>query len=124
MQIDLLSSTHQPIRPSAHLLDIFGNSALMPIIWFLVISGGLIVGTIYFYFRLRASNFARTREMLEQRVEMRTHQLMEKNKELEELSLAASKTDNGVIITDVDGNIEWANYGFAHITGHPAEEVK
>src|SRR5437867_2701062 len=110
--------------PLFSLLDIFGSSALMPVVWFLIISGGLILGTIYFYFRLRASTFARTREMLEQRVEVRTHQLIEKNKELEELSLVASKTDNGVIITDVNGNIEWANDGFAHITGQPASEVK
>jgi len=106
------------------VLDIFKSSALLPVIWFLIISGGLILGTIYFYFRLRASNFARTRNMLEQRVEVRTHQLIEKNKELEELSLAASKTDNGVIITDVNGIIEWANDGFAHITGQPSSDVK
>ena len=106
------------------LLDIFKSSALLPIVWFLAISGGIILATIYFYFRLKAGTFARTRHMLEQRVEVRTHQLMEKNKELEELSLVASKTDNGVIITDVEGYIEWANDGFAHITGSPASEVK
>ncbi len=126
MQIFLPASAHQLILASAnrYLLDIFTSSALMPIIVFLIISGGLILGTIYFYFRLRTSNFTRTRRMLEQRVEVRTHQLIEKNKELEELSLAASKTDSGVIITDVDGIIEWANDGFAHISGQPASEVK
>ncbi len=96
----------------------------MPIVWFLSIAGGLILGTIYFYFRMRAGNFARTRQMLKQRVEVRTHQLMQKNKELEELSLVASKTDNGVIITDVNGFIEWANDGFANITGHAPAQVK
>src|SRR5438874_2506884 len=106
------------------LLDIFETSGLMPVVLFLVISGSLILATIYVYFRLRAGNFTRTRQMLEQRVEVRTHQLMEKNKELEELSLVASKTDNGVIITDVDGFIEWANDGFAHLTGSPPSEVK
>src|SRR4051812_6376662 len=85
----IIRLTNPHIRTSSHqqiILDIFQSSALMPIVWFLAISGGLIFGTIYFYFRLRTSNFARTRHMLEQRVLMRTKQLMEKNKELEELS--------------------------------------
>lgn len=39
------------------------------------------------------------------------------------LSLVASKTDNGVIITDKYGKIEWVNDGFTKITGYGAEEV-
>lgn len=40
------------------------------------------------------------------------------NRELEKLSLVASKTDNGVAITDNAGNIEWVNDGFTRLTNY------
>jgi PAS domain S-box-containing protein len=42
--------------------------------------------------------------------------------ELKKLSLVASHTDSGVIITDRDGYIEWINEGFEHLTGYSMEE--
>ncbi|AKD04220.1 PAS domain-containing sensor histidine kinase [Pontibacter korlensis] len=44
-------------------------------------------------------------------------------KELEKLSLVASKTDNGVIITDAEGLTEWVNEGFTKITGYTLPEI-
>ncbi len=44
-------------------------------------------------------------------------------KELEKLSLVASKTTNGVVITDPDGCIEWVNDGFTKLTGYVFSEV-
>jgi two-component system sensor histidine kinase/response regulator len=41
----------------------------------------------------------------------------------EKLALVASRTDNAVIISDVDGNIEWVNEGFIRITGRTLAEV-
>lgn len=43
--------------------------------------------------------------------------------ELEKLSLVASKTTNGVIITDVEHKIEWVNQGFCNLTGYSIEEA-
>ncbi|WP_347158813.1 PAS domain-containing sensor histidine kinase [Pontibacter chitinilyticus] len=43
--------------------------------------------------------------------------------ELEKLSLVASKTTNGVIITDKDGKVEWVNEGFTRITGYSLAEA-
>jgi PAS domain S-box-containing protein len=43
--------------------------------------------------------------------------------ELLKLSLVASKTDNGVIITDALARIEWVNEGFTRITGYTLQEV-
>ena len=40
------------------------------------------------------------------------------------LSLVASNTDNAVIITDANRQIEWVNPGFTRITGYTLEEVK
>jgi PAS domain S-box-containing protein len=42
--------------------------------------------------------------------------------ELEKLSLVASRTDIGVIITDANCKIEWVNDGFTHNTGYSLEE--
>jgi PAS domain S-box-containing protein len=43
--------------------------------------------------------------------------------EIEKLSLVASKTDNLVIITDANENIEWVNEGFIKKTGYLLNEV-
>lgn len=42
---------------------------------------------------------------------------------LEQLSLVASHTINGVVITDRDGLIEWVNESFTHLTGYSLPEV-
>lgn len=44
-------------------------------------------------------------------------------KEIEKLSLVASKTDNGVVITDADGLTEWVNEGFTKITGYTLADM-
>lgn len=44
-------------------------------------------------------------------------------KELAKLSLVASKTLNGVLITDADGKIDWVNKGFEKITGYSKQEA-
>jgi PAS domain S-box-containing protein len=38
--------------------------------------------------------------------------------QLKQLSLVASKTDNAVIITGPEGNIQWVNEGFTRLTGY------
>jgi len=49
-------------------------------------------------------------------------ELEKQNAELEKLSLVASKTDNSVIIANVDGEIEWVNDGFTRLLGMPFSE--
>ena len=89
----------------------------------ILISFLMFMGTIYVYFRLRSSTFRRTRKLLEERVEVKTIQLLEKNLELEKLSLVASRTDNSVIIADSTGEIEWVNDGFIRLIGMQKETV-
>lgn len=43
-------------------------------------------------------------------------------RETRKLALIASRTDNGVVITDASGKIEWINEGFIRITGFSLEE--
>ncbi len=50
-------------------------------------------------------------------------QQREADLELLKLSLVASKTDNGVIITDAQSRIEWVNDGFTRTTGYTLPEV-
>lgn len=89
----------------------------------IIISFLMFLGTIYIYFRLRSGTFRRTRKLLEERVEVKTKQLTEKNLELEKLSLVASRTDNSVLIADASGEIEWVNDGFVRMIGITKEAV-
>ncbi len=50
-------------------------------------------------------------------------QLKKSEQELEKLSLVASGTDNGVVITDAHGLTEWVNEGFTRITGYTSSEI-
>ena len=58
------------------------------------------------------------------------HNLEEKGKrekievEVKKLSLVASQSTNGVVITDVNGRLEWINKGFTKVSGWTLEEVK
>jgi PAS domain S-box-containing protein len=103
--------------PLSIILEVNLNSPIFRDIMLLLVSFLMILGTLYVYFRLRTSTFRRVRHLLEERVEVKTKQLSEKNEELEKLSLVASKTDNSVIIADETGKIEWVNDGFIRMTG-------
>ena len=92
-------------------------------VWLIIISFLMFIGTLYIYFRLRSSNFRRVRRLLEERVEVKTRQLTEKNLELEKLSIVASRTDNAVLIASPDGTIEWVNDGFIQLMGMPKEKL-
>lgn len=47
----------------------------------------------------------------------------ERTAELDRLSLVARNTDNGVIITDVNQNIEWVNEATCRVSGYKREEI-
>ena len=49
--------------------------------------------------------------------------LAAQNIELEKLSIVASKTDNGVLITDKDGNIQYSNDGLTRLMGFNLNEL-
>ncbi len=44
--------------------------------------------------------------------------------ETRRLALVASRTDNGVVLTDPSGLIEWVNEGFTRISGYTLDEVR
>lgn len=43
--------------------------------------------------------------------------------EMEKLAVAATKSNNSVIIADKDGKIKWVNEGFTKLTGYTLEEI-
>lgn len=49
--------------------------------------------------------------------------ILEKKEELKKLSLVASKTNNGVVITDQSGKAEYVNEGFERLMGYSISEV-
>jgi PAS domain S-box-containing protein len=49
--------------------------------------------------------------------------LKSSQKELEKLSVIASKTSNGIVILNAECNIEWINQGFTMLTGYRMDEI-
>ncbi len=68
---------------------------------------------------------AQNEEIKAQREELATARdiLETTNQELEKVSIVASKTNNAVIISDSEGNIEWVNEGFTKLFGYRIEEL-
>jgi len=96
----LISKTNAPLynKPSDRHLTIFG----------------------VFTQQLQAmlANRTRSEAIKEQMERIRASQ-----QELRKLSLIATRTKNGVIITDSMGHIEWVNEAFTKISGYALEEV-
>ena len=44
--------------------------------------------------------------------------------ELNKLSMVASRTEDGVVVTDADGRVEWINRAFPKITGYNIDELR
>jgi PAS domain S-box-containing protein len=97
--------------------------------WLLVISIGAT--GIYMFVKYRLKALQRENLLLERRVQERTSQIEKqskiiesKNKELEQLSLVASKTDNVVLILDPDGKLEYINESFVKLNKLSIDDLK
>ncbi|MBL4654338.1 MAG: SpoIIE family protein phosphatase [Bacteroidia bacterium] len=99
--------------------------------WFygLCIMGGLTI--VISFIKIREKKLQQEKKRLEAMVDERTIELKKEkekveeiNKELEKLSIVASETDNSVIITDKNGEIQWVNEGFEKMTGYKIDEFK
>lgn len=81
-------------------------------------------GSIMLAYRIRTKTLRINQDILRKKVEDRTRELQEKNKELAKLSLVASETDNAVMIFDNKLELEWVNSGFVKLTGYTLSEIK
>ena len=62
-------------------------------------------------------------EIKQEEISTQAEHLMYANKELEKLSIVASKTDNAIMITDAQGNFEWINKGFTRMYGYTLNQL-
>lgn len=97
--------------------------------WVFIITFGAFC--IYMFVRYRLKALQRENILLERRVKERTYQIEKqskiierKNKELEQLSLVASKTDNVVLILDADGKLEYINESFEKLNKMTMDDLK
>ncbi len=58
------------------------------------------------------------------RAEGMASSLRKSEAEVSKLALVASKTANGVVITDANGAIDWVNDGFLRLTGYSFDEIR
>lgn len=62
-------------------------------------------------------------QWLARRLERQNTRARQLASELERLALVAERTENGVVITDLHGQVEWANEAFSRISGYPLVEM-
>ncbi len=99
--------------------------------WFWVLVLGLGGLSIYAFVRYRLRALKKVNILLEQRVKERTfeiekqsHIIEQKNIELEQLSLVASRTDNVVLILDAEGRLEYVNESFVRLNKLTLDDLK
>ena len=98
--------------------------------WFWLIVITVLVSSVYLFMKYRLKALEKKNLILEEKVNERTAEIVEQNKvieakskELEQLSLVASKTDNVVLIMDAKGKIEYINDSFTKLNGLTFEEL-
>lgn len=92
-------------------------------LWFRIAFVILLLVLIQALLALRTRALSRRKRVLEQVVRERTRELMCQNEELERMSLVARHTDNGVLIMDAKGDVEWINEGFTRMYGYTFEDL-
>ncbi|HZL45712.1 MAG TPA: PAS domain S-box protein [Opitutaceae bacterium] len=98
----------------------FGNAANRLLLGF-VLGGGLAISLLAAGMTWLLAS-ARSRAMaLADKI---TRELQEATENSQRLALVASLSKSGVMITDVEGRVEWMNDAYARITGYTLEEMK
>jgi PAS domain S-box-containing protein len=95
-----------------------------------VLSVIVVGGIIFYYIRWRTLALKKENLILEQKVTERTKEIEQQaeiiaaaNKDLEQLSLVASKTDNVVLILSPNGDIEYVNEAFQRLNRITLKEM-
>lgn len=85
----------------------------------------LVTGILSLFFIGVLANYLESKKnIVIERITESRDILAAKNIELEKLSIVASKTDNGVLITDKNGSIEYSNDGLTRLIGYPFNEIE
>lgn len=98
---------------------------------FLITSSTLILILLILYF-ISFKNKIKANKILQKqneqirsknlKIEQNTQNLRQANAELEKLSIVASKTDNAILISNPNGDIEWINDGYTRLYGYTYKE--
>jgi PAS domain S-box-containing protein len=80
-----------------------------------LLGSGLLTGLIWTLGAARSRAVALAESM--------TGSLREREAEARKLAMVASRTDNGALVMDARGQIEWVNLGFTRITDYALDEV-
>jgi PAS domain S-box-containing protein len=92
--------------------------------WFYVVCIVVAAALVYTVIIIRTKRLQQSKRLLELKVKERTKDLEQANRQLEKLSLVASRSHNAIVIADANGKIEWINESFARMTGYTLEDVK
>ncbi|MCK4663137.1 MAG: SpoIIE family protein phosphatase [Bacteroidales bacterium] len=108
------------------------RTILAYIVYIILLLWIFFIGIKIYTRRLKAANLhleslvsKRTAEIQQQKEEIlaQAEELEVTNKELEKLSIVASETDNGVMIMDANGKIEWVNEGYTKMLGYTLNDL-
>ncbi|MBK9285620.1 MAG: SpoIIE family protein phosphatase [Sphingobacteriaceae bacterium] len=98
--------------------------------WFWVVSSITLIVSIYLLVKWRLKTLQKENQLLEEKVAQRTHEIEKQseiiaaaNKELEQLSIVASKTSNVVLILNPNGDIEYVNDAFERLNRITLKEI-
>jgi PAS domain S-box-containing protein len=89
--------------------------------WFYATVIPLFLLILYIVIIWRTKQLARSKRKLEETVRLRTREINEQKKELQKLSMAASKMTDGVVIANKNGKVEWLNDSFIRMSGYTKE---
>ncbi|HRJ34476.1 MAG TPA: two-component regulator propeller domain-containing protein [Flavobacteriales bacterium] len=90
--------------------------------WFYALLLPLVVILFYVFLLIRTRNLNKAKRQLEEKVRERTSELNAQKEQLQKLSIVASKMNEGVIICDQNGNIEWYNDSYFKTIGYTKEQ--
>lgn len=98
--------------------------------WWFITGMALLFSTLlYLMYKARTYTVKKQKQELERLVKVRTALIAEQKRELEKqaeelekLSIVASHTDNAILITSPEGDIQWVNESFTRIYGYTVEE--
>lgn len=137
---NLEANTYTFVVQSKNEEDVWSNEAtytftiLLPIWkrwWFWVIVTIVAGSGIYLFIQYRIKALQKENLILEEKVNERTAEIEkqskiieDKSKELELLSLVASKTDNVVLILDAEGHYEYVNESYVRQHGNTLNDLK
>jgi ligand-binding sensor domain-containing protein/serine phosphatase RsbU (regulator of sigma subunit) len=99
--------------------------------WFWIVTTLTVAFGIYFFIKWRIRALQKENLILEEKVTQRTREIEKQseiiaaaNKELEQLSIVASRTDNVVLILSPNGDIEYVNESFSRLNNLSLQEIQ